>query len=62
MECLERAQLAATVTNAIVKYDLAYDGTNGTLVMSVDMVDNSDRTPTAMNYSAWPTKAETGEP
>jgi hypothetical protein len=34
-------QLAATVTNTIVKYDLAYDGTNGTLVMSVDMVDNS---------------------
>ncbi len=24
-----------------MKYDLAYDGTNGTLVMSVDMVDNS---------------------
>jgi len=32
--------LAGTVTNAILKYDLAYDGTNVTLVMCVDVVDN----------------------
>lgn len=35
------AQLVATVTNAIVKYDLAYDGTNANLVMAVDLADYS---------------------
>ncbi len=34
-------QLAGTVSNALVRYDLAYDGTIGNLVMSVDTVDNS---------------------
>ena len=34
-------QLAGTVSNTLVKYDLAYDGTNADLVMSVDMVDDS---------------------
>jgi len=34
-------QLAATVSNAVVKYDLVYDGTNGNLVMSVDTVSGS---------------------
>lgn len=34
-------QLVATVSNALVKYDVAYDGTNANLVMSLDTVDNS---------------------
>jgi hypothetical protein len=34
-------QLAATVPNALVKYDLLYDGTNANLVLSVDTVDGS---------------------
>jgi hypothetical protein len=34
-------QLAATVSNALVKYDLLYDGTNANLVLSVDTVGNS---------------------
>ena len=34
-------QLAATIPNALVKYDVAYDGTNGNVVLSVDLVDNS---------------------
>jgi hypothetical protein len=34
-------QVAGTVSNALVKYDLAYDGTNANLVMSLDTVDNS---------------------
>ena len=34
-------QLAGTVSNTLVKYDLAYNGTNADLVMSVDMVDDS---------------------
>ena len=34
-------QLAAIVSHALVKYDLAYDGTNANLVMSLDTVDNS---------------------
>jgi hypothetical protein len=34
-------QLAATISHALVKYDLAYDGTNANLVMSLDTVDNS---------------------
>lgn len=35
------AQLVAAVTNALVKYDLAYDGTNAHLVMSLDTVNAS---------------------
>jgi hypothetical protein len=35
------AQLAATVSNALVKYDLLYDGTNANLVLSLDTVGNS---------------------
>ena len=34
-------QLVATVSNALVKYDLLYDGTNANLVLSVDTVGNS---------------------
>jgi hypothetical protein len=34
-------QLAAIVSNALVKYDLAYDGTNANLVISLDTVDYS---------------------
>ena len=34
-------QLAATVSNALVKYDLAYDGTAANLVLSVDTVPGS---------------------
>jgi hypothetical protein len=34
-------QFAATVPNALLKYDLAYDGTNANLVMSVDTVSGS---------------------
>lgn len=34
-------QLVATITNAILKYDLAYDGTNGNIVMCLDLVDSS---------------------
>jgi hypothetical protein len=35
------AQVVATVSNALLKYDLAYDGTNANLVMSVDTVSGS---------------------
>ena len=31
----------ATLTNALVKYDLGYDGTNGNLVMSLDLNNNA---------------------
>ena len=34
-------QVAGSVSNALLKYDLAYDGTNGNLVMSVDTVGGS---------------------
>jgi hypothetical protein len=34
-------QVVATVSNALLKYDLAYDGTNANLVMSVDTVSGS---------------------
>jgi hypothetical protein len=34
-------QMAGIVSNTLVKYDLAYNGTNANLVMSVDLVDNS---------------------
>ncbi|MGA2865485.1 MAG: DNRLRE domain-containing protein [Verrucomicrobiota bacterium] len=34
-------QLVATVLNALVKYDLLYDGTTANLVLSVDTVDGS---------------------
>jgi hypothetical protein len=34
-------QTFATLTNALVKYDLGYDGTNGNLVLSLDMNNNS---------------------
>ena len=34
-------QLFATLTNALVKYDLGYDGTNGNLVMSLDLNNNA---------------------
>jgi hypothetical protein len=34
-------QVVATVPNALVKYDLLYDGTNANLVLSVDTVGNS---------------------
>jgi hypothetical protein len=33
-------QAFATLTNALVKYDLGYDGTNGSLVMSLDLNNN----------------------
>lgn len=34
-------QLAATITNAVLKYDLAYDGTTANLVLSVDTVSGA---------------------
>jgi hypothetical protein len=34
-------QSFATLTNALVKYDLSYDGTNGNLVLSLDMNNNA---------------------